>query len=402
MMKGNGEKVDFSGKFIKKYDFKEEGELVTSSQISMSKLDDFAIPAAEVAQLFQCVRCKNTPMTAPIHICPNGHQSCDSCYKTHPLECISCGRNFVGRNSVTESVLHNMQPSTALKLTSISSRETLPEEDLEQYDPMLLAKLERAHYEHLRNTFKANGVKTAPDTCESEPTLKRASSDAITVIETSRTQEIFKIPPLKTFIPLPCPVGDCIHVVTGSALVNHFEFEHSLIPIVRSHYINKYFKIPVNPSMFKADSVRCLGLFLVPSELPVRQPSLKNKIPPNPKRISLKNSMACVLQAAKLDYGDFDGSVQSFILVWASCLYENPPIYYTVQAVNTSEKLHSIKYCGSISSLHHPPCPLDVYKRGNCLVVTPGMIQKISHPSGTVDVMVAFHLFPDGEQQKLC
>lgn len=69
--------------------------------------------------------------------------------------------------------------------------------------------------------------------------------------------------------PVKCPIQSCGGVVTGSAFISHFEFEHLSVPIIAADYNATNCKIAVNPTAFKDYNVQCLAIFLVPNELPV-------------------------------------------------------------------------------------------------------------------------------------
>lgn len=123
-------------------------------------------------------------------------------------ECAFCHASFIGRNEILETVIQNMHPTTALKLSYITTGNYPPEDDIEQYDPTLLAKLERAHYESIRNAQLANEgnsrrTQTEAEIYTSDPSTVPTTSlteDTPLGTDTSNSVEVFRIPPLQSYV----------------------------------------------------------------------------------------------------------------------------------------------------------------------------------------------------------
>ena len=87
----------------------------------------------------------------------------------------------------------------------------------------------------------------------------------------------------------------------------------------------------------------------------------------------------------ELSVGDHD----YVIMMWLANA-EPDTLYCTMEVTSATYHKRSLTYVGPIGSLRESQKPLDVYKRGDCLILNPGLLVQLS-PEGRYDLNVVVH-----------
>ncbi|XP_046665020.1 uncharacterized protein LOC124357350 isoform X1 [Homalodisca vitripennis] len=339
------------------------------------------IPVYQVAELLRCGQCQEAPIKPPVYTCRHGHLTCTEC-RERRKDCHKCKEPLLGRNHVLEDVVRSLPIQTCSALTdcSIPLRRSKSEQSLQVIldDPQHLDKLERARLQTVKEPEDPRVIST---TSLSSLCYYRASHR-----------------------PVLCPFP-CGRYVTCSGLFPHFEFYHSKVMVQNVHKERRYvFDLKYDDVIFTES--RCQVFFVVHLNDNVDESSCSSwtvrdlmKLTKSPGDMLRHGMFISTLTVGRLsnsmDNGD-DGSTlhEQFMTIWSTCLYHYSPVTYTLEVASFITP-HSVSFTGPLTSLHYSQRPADVYARGECLLLTPGLLREMCFsPVNNLKVSITFHALP--------
>ncbi|KAJ9588161.1 hypothetical protein L9F63_018465 [Diploptera punctata] len=193
-----------------------------------------------------------------------------------------------------------------------------------------------------------------------------------------------------THRPFKCPKSPCSKTVGVAALTSHFSYEHpevamlSVEPGVTSHLYVSTTAIPLQTS-------RCISLLLVTMGKERDQQNTSRQVPTQLAASKLKHHFPVPLMATRMKTSE-ELSVEGhdyIVMIWLANA-EPDTLYCTLEATNVTYNTRSLIYSGPIGSLRESQIPKDVYGRGDCLIINPGLLIQLS-PEGRFDLNVIVH-----------